>query len=572
VAVSGLRRTHYAIIGLLACLTYAPSLTNGFALDDVPAVAQDERLRDPANLPELMRGPYLTYMPAARSPYRPITSASYAVSWWIGGGHPAAFHAVNVGLHALASMLVLALLTALGAPATAATLGAGLFAIHPVHVEAVAGIVGRADVLSTLFCLSALLVYLDRRLETPIRIAGVSALYLLALASKEGAVVLPLLILLVEVVRPAQRDRDGAATGRTGGLTGYAKLVLPFFAPMAVVLAGFLATRRAVLGAVLQLDVASYIAILGPGERITTAIANLTHLVRLLLLPTDLSPEYGPAVIMPVGVTSPSFWLGAGILVSSVAVAAWGVRSATAATAEPAGDGDPAVDPVDDRRESGLPPALWLAAAVLWVAIGYALVSNVVIPMPMWMAERTLYLPSVGVGLLAAGAIAAGRAWRPDTLPVLHGVIALIIGLGAMHSAFHSRTWANDDALFSDLAERHPESFRAQWWLGGRLVDAGDVESGARWLAEAVRLNPNSALLTLDYARALLLLGQSVEAEALLRPIPVGLHPSRSVFLAQSLIFQERRDEARVVVREGLQAFPDEARLRDQARQLGPGG
>lgn len=576
------------LVALVAVLTYAPSLTNGFALDDVPAVQEDERLRDPSSLPELMRGPYLTYMPAARSPYRPITSASYAISWWIGGGHPMAFHAVNVGLHALASVLLLSLLTALAAPATAATLGAAVFAAHPVHVEAVAGIVGRADVLSTLFCFAALVVYLDRRLEMASRVAGVSALYLLALGSKEGAVVLPLLVLLVEALRPEATYRrgdddatadDGAPTAvdpstttvppRRRASTRIARETLPFLVPMAVMLGIFLAARRAVLGAVFQLDVAAYIAILGTGERLTTAVANLGHLVRLLLVPSDLSPEYGPAVIMPAGLASPSFWVGAAVLGSAVGAVAWGLRW-TVKTSTPGAGEAPGLSTTGhaDAERVGA----WVAAAVVWVAIGYALVSNFVIPMPMWLAERTLYLPSAGVGLLVVAATGACRAFRPGSLPVVQGVIVLAIGAGALHSSFHARTWASDEALFSDLAERHPESFRAQWWLGGRLVDAGDLDAGAEWLGEAVRLNPNSALLTLDYARALLLMNRSAEAEELLRPVPTGLHPSRSVFLAQSLIFQERLEEAASIVREGLAAFPDEPRLLDQARQLGIGG
>jgi hypothetical protein len=79
-------------------------------------------------------------------------------------------------------------------------------------------------------------------------------------------------------------------------------------------------------------------------------------------------------------------------------------------------------------------------------------------------------------------------------------------------------------------------------------------------------------LLRLDYVRALLLTGRSEEAEAIVRPIPIFLHPSRAVFLAQSLIFQDRTTEAVEAVRAGMEYFPDEPRLIEQARLLGIGG
>ena len=87
-------------------------------------------------------------------------------------------------------------------------------------------------------------------------------------------------------------------------------------------------------------------------------------------------------------------------------------------------------------------------------------------------------------------------------------------------------------------------------------------------LEQAVDLNPNGVLVRLDYARALLLDGQSSMAEEILRPIPPGLHPSASVYLAQSLIQQARFAEARDVIERGLALFPDDVRLTEQREVL----
>jgi len=248
---------------------------------------------------------------------------------------------------------------------------------------------------------------------------------------------------------------------------------------------------------------------------------------------------------------------------------AYGVKAGRDASTQAEGGGE---HPGETEHDPGEPSPRWIAAGVLWIAASYALLSNLVLPMPMWIAERTLYLASAGVSMLLVGASALIPAELAASRRPAYVITVIALVLAGAHAANRSRAWKNDEALFGDLVERHPESFRAQWWVGGRMVDAGQVEGGLVWLGAAVELNPNAALLTLDYVRALLLVGRSEEAEALVRPIPPYLHPSRSVFLAQSLIFQDRASEAIETVRTGLEYFPDEPRLIEQARILGIGG
>ncbi|KAG8322155.1 hypothetical protein J6590_028222 [Homalodisca vitripennis] len=90
--------------------------------------------------------------------YRPLCTLSYRVNHWISGFQPFGFHLVNIFLHGLATLLVL--VTGRGLlPGRASSLAAALFAVHPVHVEAVAGLAGRADVLSSVFYLISFLCY-----------------------------------------------------------------------------------------------------------------------------------------------------------------------------------------------------------------------------------------------------------------------------------------------------------------------------------------------------------------------------------------------------------------------------
>jgi hypothetical protein len=521
-------------------VVYLPALGNGFTLDDTTAVEQDVRLRSVDNAIGLVLEPYLRNKPAGRSPYRPVTTLSYVLSWHLGGGEPFAFHLFNLLAHVAATLLALAVLVRLGAPQAAAGIAALLFAVHPVHVEAVANVVGRADILMTVFCLLGVRIYLASEIRAWVRIGGVSLAYLFAIGAKENGYVLPVLILLVETLRPV----DGAAARASWKerLSGLLR-TWPVHAGMATMLVSYLLVRRSVLGSVVHLDVAAYMAILPATLRTTTAVANLTEVARLLLFPNDLSWHYGPAVINPAGLGDPRFWGG---VATCVLVAALAVRSLGQGAA-----------------------GRWALGGIGWIAVSFVLLSNLVIPMPMWLAERTLYLPTVGVALLTVAGIELLR--RRGLTPSHRSVVALVgllVVLGSARSWQYSQVWRSTETLVTDLVERHPESYHAPWWTGQRLVDAGQVERALVWLQRAVELNPNEVMVHLDYARALLLVERGAEAEAQLRPIPRGLHPSVSVFLAQSLIVQERTDEAREVIESGLRLFPDEERLRAQLSQV----
>ena len=278
------------LVGGAAFVTYVPSLANGFAEDDVIYIEADERIRTWASLPELLFEPYWTETSPERSPYRPVTTLSYLMSWQIGGGHALAFHLMNVLAHVAAALLLMSVLTRLGVSVAVASLASLVFAVHPVHVEAVANIVGRADVLMALFCLVGVRVWLATNIPAWARLFGVALAYLLAIGAKENGYVLPLLILLVELIRPQLQGLDHVSepgSAVPGGVRSTVRTLAtrawgcwPVLAAMTLVLAGYLCVRTAVLGAIVHLDVAAYIAILPPGMRQTTAVANLTEVAR----------------------------------------------------------------------------------------------------------------------------------------------------------------------------------------------------------------------------------------------------------------------------------------------------
>ena len=291
-------RSAAAVAVVLALVVYLPSLSNGFALDDTGDIVENTTVHGLANTGEILTSPYRGRVPPGRSPYRPVTSLTYALNWSMGSGSPVPFHAFNVALHGANTALVTILLTTLGATPLLALLGAAVFAVHPVHVEAVANSVGRGDALMALFVLLGALAYLRRSRSEWARVGLVSLAYAMALASKENGVVLPALLVVLSLLFPR---RAGRATQ------------LPVFAALAGVLVVYLAVRYQVLGTLLQRDAAPYIVMLPPWLRISTAVANITELTRLFLFPADLVADYGPGVILPAGIGALRFcfWVGA---------------------------------------------------------------------------------------------------------------------------------------------------------------------------------------------------------------------------------------------------------------------
>jgi len=209
-------RSAAAVAVILALVVYLPSLGNGFALDDTGDIVENTAVHGLTNTAKVLSSPYRGRVPPGRSPYRPVTSLTYAPNWSMGSGSPIPFHAFNVVLHGTNTGLVTILLTILGATPLLALLGGAVFVVHPVHVEATANSVGRGDALMAFFVLLGALAYLRRFRSEWARVGLVSLAYALALASKENGVVLPALLVALSLLFPKRAPERGGG-GRTRG-------------------------------------------------------------------------------------------------------------------------------------------------------------------------------------------------------------------------------------------------------------------------------------------------------------------------------------------------------------------
>ena len=299
-------------VALLAVLTYANSIANGFAYDDVYIILKNERVHRLGDLRNIRLTPYWPTNGTVYGLYRPLAIFGYAVQWALSGGAPWFFHVVNVLLHAGVSLLVFVLLARLTAPA-GALLGAVLFAVHPVHTEVVANVVGQAELLAAAGSLAACILFIDRPAERigRGRWLAIAALYAAAMLAKESAIVLPALLVAVDL---AHERRRGSRTS----LIAYARAISPAILLLAPLAIAFLGLRVYVLGSVAGTDAAPWLPFLREDGRVFVALRAWQEYVRLLFWPMDLSADYSPGVILPVTSITPAVLAGAGFLAATV--------------------------------------------------------------------------------------------------------------------------------------------------------------------------------------------------------------------------------------------------------------
>ena len=491
-----------AVAALAGLAAFANSIGNDFAYDDRLIVLGNESIQRLETLPGTFMEPYWPNRYGREMGlWRPVATWVYGLQWALWDGDPTGFHLVNVVLNSLCAALVVLLLGQL-VPAPAAAVGGILFAVHPVHAEVVANVVGMAELLSASLYLGACLVVVrsgGRMRAGSLMVVG--GLFLLAALVKESAVTLPGTVLLLDAAR---------TTLRLGDVKGYLRERWPLYAVLALVMAGVFAGRVAVLGSVADAFPPMGAEVLAEGEvpRIWTVLATWPEVLRLLLFPLDLSADYTPEVIpVAYGWTARSA-LGL-VLGLAVLVVAWGTwRTGRLST---------------DRLA---PRALGLG--ILWFVVTVLPVSNLFFLTGVLLAERTLFLPSVG--------LAAGAGWMLVQFHREHPRIGAAVTVAAIlllcgRTIVRNPVWKDSSTVFETLIREHPESGRAQWLIGDLHFNRGEHEDGLMAYRRAIGMLGESYTLMSEVGRRLVFAGLDEAGERVLgrawsRHPEFGLAPS----------------------------------------------
>ncbi len=495
-------------IGLLGALSYANTLPNDFAYDDEVVVVHSERIRSLSNWREIWLEDWWQVDKQSYSDrhgdrlYRPLPVFTYALNFALSSNpnelHAFDFHLVNVVLHGIASGLVWVLVRRLHAVMLSAGSGewiavaAGLlFAAHPIHADAVASVVGRADVLAGAAVIGGLACSLSDRARPrwSTRLATGGLLGAALLSKESGIILLPWIAICDYWLPRPSNGPDEARQRRMGLVKRYAVLAVVF--AVYVVLRG-IACKWALLqtSGTGALDNPLTDATLT--ERVWTPFKILSVYLGLIVWPATLSADYSFNAI-PLADTpfDPLALAGIAIVLLAVIVVARGWRRRTPA-----------------------------ALAVLLFAGSYLMFANGPKLLGTFIAERLFYVPSLPVCWLAAQLLVrVGRAWtsQPAGQPlrrwVCAGALAVVVAALAVRTIVRNRDWRTTNTLFWAALDAYPESARVQGGIGKQLVREGRAAEALEYLKRAIRIFPNSASVYNDLGLVYEALGELEDAE-----------------------------------------------------------
>ncbi|HEV2670341.1 MAG TPA: hypothetical protein VGU74_04570 [Gemmatimonadales bacterium] len=494
-------RRLYLAVAVSALVPHALALWNGFAMDDLYIIVWNPLVHSISGVWRAFAAPYWPPDLGGQM-YRPLSLATYAIDWAIAGNHPAWFHAVNLLWHAGVAVAVAALTLRLPSPAgiggqgggvrTAGLIAGLLFAVHPVHVEAIANVIGRGELMAALgVCLAVYAAVIkDSIAWSALALAG-------ALLSKENAAVAPGLIAWAWMVGLSRPPR--ARMLAYGG---------SWFAIIAV----YVALRATVLQPYERLHAIAPVFL---GESFLdgrlTAIAALWDVLRLLILPITLRVDYSPAERTIVhSLLDGRFVLGFATLAlwAGLLVFAW-------------------------RRGRRVE-----AFGLGWVAIAFLPVANLLFSTGVLMAERTLYLPSVGLALALGAALPQLRA---DRLRLVLGVLVLA---GAIRSAVRVPVWRDDVSVTVSMLEDSPRSYRGHARVAALYQSHRQPERAMAELRTAMRTYDRDPTLFIAGADAAFTLGQPRLADAMLARAEQLCFRCAGSYRTQALAARARGDSA----------------------------
>lgn len=552
----------YAIaVAVVALLSFIQTVTYDFTFDDVPIVRDNPLLTSLANVPEIFQTNYWGDSSEfkEKSVYRPLVILTYALQHSLHGDAPVGYHVFNIFAHVLCSFLLFRFLLLLVPTPKVALVAALLFAVHPIHTEVVAGIVGRAEILALSGILLSSFAYF-RAVDslhgpTPVRVfigwAGISLLaYAAGIFSKETGLVAPAVMVLTELLFPRTRRL----------LRLDWRAVVLFLGYGAITALYFMLRQHAVQTEVRAIDFAD----LSVFQRVATGLRVCAEYVGLLLFPGTLLADY-PRDEFPVSsaLSDPAVLIALLLVGLAAGLVIWSWK-----------------------RE---PVACW--GLLLFLGVLFPL-SNIPFAIGVMKAERLLYTPSAGF-LVAATALVANRARAMRSGDMGWSVLYVAVGLLFVRTLFRNPDWKNNLTLATATLQTAPTSQKFQtilvnWYRehgrddlarsiltsGGRSVpnsvagryNLANVELDARRYDEAIRLYQNVLEIEPDHEKALNNLGRALSEagripeaiehyEAFRRQMPDS--PGPYINLMDLYVREDQTALALPVAEEALRRFPD---------------
>lgn len=444
-------------VAAVTLVMFAPAIKNGFVnWDDLPALLENRHFRGFGWAQ--LQWMFTTFHMGL---YQPLSWLTYALDHFFWGMNPHGYHLTNILLHAACAAAFFLLCARLLAAATrprditgpgtllAAAFAALCFSVHPLRVESVAWITERRDVLSGLFYLLSISLYVRARPPGGAggRLRFSLAAFVLALLSKGITVTLPAALLILDVYPLRRLPADPRLWSSPQSRPVWREKI-PYI---------ILAAVFAVAGYVAQGSALRSYSDFGLGDRVLHSLFSTMFYVSKTALPLNLSPLYQLS-----GGALPVYLLG-GMFFIAVTAALFFLRG---------------------RWPAGLP-------AWIFYLVTLAPVMGIVKFGAQAAADRYTYLACLpfailaGAGFLAAWEAGAGKFRRGCAA----AAVILVLTLGWLTNA-QIKVWRDSETLWTRVLALDPEIDLAHNNLGTDLLERGKTEEAVRHFREALRINP----------------------------------------------------------------------------------
>lgn len=439
------------------------------------------------------------------SNWHPLTWLSHMLDISLFGMNPGAHHMVNVGLHMANSVLLFVVLRTLSGTVWQSGLVAAFFALHPLHVESVAWIAERKDVLSAFFCLLAILCYgrYVKRLSPSWYLLAI-IFFVLGVLAKPMIVSLPFLLLLLDYWPLGRLKFIGSFRSlNSHEKNSFSRLILEklpflFIAIISCIVTYYAQQRGGALGTFEEFSL---------GTRIANAIASYSTYIGKAFWPASLSPFYPHPKVLPAWqVAVAGAWI---ICIFGIAV-------------------------ITIKQ---LP---YLFAGWLWYFGTLVPVIGLVQVGEQAMADRYMYIPLIGIYIIVVWGMADLLAKWPHRKPGFILISAIIISVLMMLTWKQIQIWSSNLTFFNRWIKTAPASPTAHYNLGVEYAQINKVKEAIQHYSEAIQIKPDYVNARNNLANELIKQGRLSEAfdhysyALQLDPNDPELHNNFGVVLFQS--------------------------------------
>ncbi|MDE2142479.1 MAG: tetratricopeptide repeat protein [Elusimicrobia bacterium] len=394
----------------------------------------------------LLTSGYVQPLLGAETPiheWRPVLSLTFLLQRVATGFAPLPFHAANLALHVAVCLLVLEALRRRLGP-RAAFAGALVYAVLPVHAEAVAYLSSRSELLAALSVLGAWLALGAPENPAPRRVLAGTLIYAAGALSKESALLFPVFLALADWTFAGRKPWEPGRRGVYAALAAAAALVL---------LGRALVLPSIADGGVPYFSGVSYLTRL-----LTVSKYAVWFYVRPALTGAGLCSDFARPLVPDASYADPAAWAALLALAAAFAAAARAVAR---------------------RRSWGF----WLLGPCLFLLP----TSHLIINLDTLGAQRFLYFPCLGLAAAAGTVFARAEARRASAARAALAAAVLVLGARA---AVRAADWRDDAAYYRAAVACNPVSAKARNGLGLAYLRGGDEAAGAAALEESVRLGP----------------------------------------------------------------------------------